>query len=152
MIKLKNLRLRQATAEDSEFAYQTKKAAFGEYVEQVWGWDEVKQRQIHERRFISQDIRVIQVSSIDCGIMATSREPDCIKLNQLFILPEYQSKGIGTACLKQLIEEADTVNLPVRLRVAKVNSRAFSFYQRQGFSCHGEIDTHFLMERLPLEQ
>jgi hypothetical protein len=36
-----NLRLRKATARDSEFAYLTKKAAVGGYVEEVWGWDEV---------------------------------------------------------------------------------------------------------------
>jgi len=35
-----NLKLRKATANDSEFAYRTKKAAFRKYVEQVWGWDE----------------------------------------------------------------------------------------------------------------
>jgi hypothetical protein len=40
-----NLRLKKATANDSEFAYRTKKAAFRKYVEQVWGWDEEEQRQ-----------------------------------------------------------------------------------------------------------
>jgi hypothetical protein len=35
-----NVKLRKSTPDDSEFAYQTKKTAFREYAEQVWGWDE----------------------------------------------------------------------------------------------------------------
>ena len=142
-----DLQLRKATTGDSEFAYQTKRAAFKEYVEQVWGWDEDEQREMHERRFSSQDFRVIQMSGTDVGIMAVVRQPDCVRVNQIFILPEYQEKGIGTACMKHVIEDAAVLNLPVRLRVLKVNHRAIAFYQRSGFRSTGENDTHVLMER-----
>jgi GNAT superfamily N-acetyltransferase len=143
-----NLRLRKATADDSEFAYRTKKAALRKYVEQVWGWDEEEQRQLHERRFASHDFQVIQASGIDIGILAIVRKPECVKLNQLLILPEYQSRGIGTACMMRIIEDAAASELPVRLRVLKVNSRGAAFYQRLGFRSIGESDTHLLMERL----
>lgn len=144
---MNDLRLRKATGDDIEFAYQTKKAAFRRYVEKVWGWDEKEQRQLHERRFSSQDLYVIQASDIDVGILATVREPDCVKVNQLFILPEYQSRGIGAACMMRVIEDAETLKIPVRLRVLKVNSRAIVFYERLGFKSIGEIDTHIMMER-----
>jgi GNAT superfamily N-acetyltransferase len=143
-----NLRLRKATVADSEFAYRTKKAAFRKYVEKVWGWDEEEQRQLHERRFASQDFQVIQVSGIDVGILAIVRQPDGVKVNQMFILPEYQSKGIGAACMMRIIEEAAVSGLPVRLQVLKVNKRAVVFYQRLGFRSIGESDTHVIMERL----
>ncbi|UCH42866.1 MAG: GNAT family N-acetyltransferase [Dehalococcoidales bacterium] len=144
-----DLRLREATTDDSDFAYQTKKSAFREYVEKVWGWDEDEQRQLHQRRFASQDFRVIQVSGIDVGILAIVRQPDCVKVNQMFILPEYQSRGIGAACIKHIIEDAAVSRLPVRLQVLKVNKRAATFYHRMGFGNTGETDTHVLMERLP---
>lgn len=134
-------------ADDSEFAYRTKKAAFRKYVEKVWGWDEEEQRQLHERRFASQDFRMIQLGGIQVGIMAVVLCPDCLKLNQLFLLPEYQGKGIGTECMMRIIEEAHGLDLPVRLRVLKVNGRALAFYQRLGFTSIGETDTHVLMER-----
>ncbi len=146
---MSNLRLRKATADDSEFAYQTKKAAFRKYVEKVWGWDEDEQRQLHERRFASQDFQVIQVSDINVGILAVVRQPDCVKVNQIFIVPEYQSRGIGAACIMRIIEDAAVSKLPVQLQVLKVNSRAVTFYQRLGFRSIGESDTHVLMERLP---
>ncbi|MFC1932900.1 GNAT family N-acetyltransferase, partial [Chloroflexota bacterium] len=144
---MNNLRLRKATADDSEFAYQTKKAAFREYVKKVWGWDEDEQRQLHERRFASQDFQLIQVSGINVGILAVAWQPDCVKVNQMFIVPEYQSRGIGAACIMRIIEDAAVHKLPVRLQVLKVNNRAVAFYQRMGFRCTGESDTHVLMER-----
>ncbi len=142
------LRLRKATADDSEFAYRTKKAAFKEYVEKVWGWDEEQQLQLHELRFASQEFQVIQVSGIDVGIIAIVRQPDCVRVNQLFILPEYQNRGIGAACMMRIIEEAVASELPVRLQVLKVNSLAVTFFQKLGFGSIGESDTHVLMEKL----
>ena len=86
---MKNLRLRKATDNDDEFAYQTKKAAFREYVEKTSVWNEDEQRQLHQRRFALHDFRVIQLSDVDVGIIAMSRQPDCIRLHQMFILTEY---------------------------------------------------------------
>lgn len=144
-----NVNLRKATTDDSEFAYETKKAAFRLYVEMVWGWDEAEQRQMHERRFADQVFQVVQVSGTDIGIMAIVRQPDFIKVNQLFILPHYQGKGIGEICMMKIIGDSKKNNLPIRLRVLKVNQRAASFYHRLGFVDIGENDTHIMMERLP---
>jgi ribosomal protein S18 acetylase RimI-like enzyme len=142
-----SVRFRRATALDSEFAYRVKKTTLAEYVRQVWGWDEEEQRRLHQRRFASQDFQVIVVSGADVGILALSREPDCLKVNQLLVLPQYQGKGIGTACMKHVIEEAATSRLPVRLHVLKANRRAAEFYRRLGFSDTGLDDTHVQMER-----
>ncbi len=144
---MSNLILRKATADDSEFAYLAKKAAFREYVEKIWGWDEKEQRQLHERRFARQDFHVIQVSGVDVGVIAIVRQPECITVNQMFILPEYQNRGIGTACMKSIIQDAVASGLSVRLRVLKVNGRAIEFYRRLGFKSINESDNHVIMER-----
>jgi ribosomal protein S18 acetylase RimI-like enzyme len=138
---------RRATPQDSEFAYQVKKATLAEYVRQVWGWDEAEQRRLHQRRFASQDFRVIAVSGVDVGILALSREPDCLKVNQLLVLPEYQGKGIGTACMKHVLQEAAAHKLPVRLQVLRANPRAAEFYRRLGFSKTGLDETRFQLEK-----
>ena len=83
---MNRITLRKASPNDSEVAYCVKRAAFKEYVEQVEGWDEDEQRQLHERRFGAQDFRVINFAGIDVGIMAVVVEPDCVKVNQLFLL------------------------------------------------------------------
>jgi GNAT superfamily N-acetyltransferase len=143
---MNSLTLRKASPNDSEFAYCTKRAAFKEYVEKVEAWDEDEQRQLHKRRFGEQDFRVINHAGIDVGIMGVVKTPDCVKLNQLFILPEHQGEDIGRRCMLLIMEEARQLGLPVRLRVMKVNPRALAFFQRLGFVRIDETDTYHLME------
>ncbi len=144
---MNELRLRKATADDCEFAYRTKKAAFREYVEKVWGWDEDEQRELHQQRFNAQDFRVISLDGKDVGIMAVLLQGDCLKLNQLFLVPGHQGKGIGRECMLRIMGEALELGLPLRLSVLKANPRALAFYRRLGFVRTGETDTHILMEK-----
>lgn len=143
---MNNLKLRKASTDDKEFAYCVKRAAFRQYVEKVSGWDEVEQRQLHDERFSVQNFRVINLAGTDVGIMAVAMAPDCVKVNQLFLLPEHQSRDTGRRCMLLIMAEARQLGLPVRLRVLKVNPRALAFYERLGFVLTGETDTHDLME------
>ena len=43
-----------------------------------------------------------------------------------------------------VMEQAREIGLPIRLRVLKNNPRARAFYERLGFGCVGETDTHDL--------
>ena len=144
---MSNVKLRRAIAEDSDFAFAVKKAAFRKYVEKSWGWDEDTQRQIHERRFETQDFRIITWGNVDVGMIAMAIEPECMRVNQLFILPEYQSIGIGSDVLHGIFYEAAELGMPVRLQVRKDNPRAVSFYKRNGFAQYDSTETHFLMEK-----
>ena len=145
---MKELSFRKALANDSEFVFTVKKAAFREYIEQVWGWDDDYQRELHNRRFDSQDLRIIQFHGTDVGFLATSSTSDTLKVNQLFILPEYQGKGIGSVCMTRIVDDASLEMKSVALQVLKVNTRGITFYQRLGFSIVGESSTHFQMEKL----
>ena len=144
---MEELKLRKARATDSEFVFAVKKAAFREYVEQIWGWDDTYQRDLHNRRFGSQDIRIIQFHGTDVGFLSTSVEPDTFKVDQLYILPEHQGKGIGAACMKRIIDDATLEQKSVTLQVLKINTRATAFYQRLGFTTVDESATHFQMRR-----
>lgn len=141
--------LRPAMPEDSDFAYRANRAAFRVYIEQIAGWDEAAQRELHERRFSTQTYRIISTDGADVGILASEVLPDCLKLNQLFILPEHQSRGIGRQCMLLVMSEARELRLPVRLRVLHVNSRALDFYERLGFTRVGQTATHHLLECQP---
>ena len=144
---MEGLSLRKAHANDSEFVFTVKKAAFREYAEQVWGWDDDYQRELHNSRFVSQDSRIIQFRGTDVGFLATSSTPDTLKVNQLFIFPEYQGKGIGSACMMFILDDASLEGKPVALQVLKVNTRGIAFYQKLGFLIVGESSTHFQMEK-----
>jgi GNAT superfamily N-acetyltransferase len=144
---MESVTLRQAGPSDSEFAYAVKKAAFRQYVEQVWGWDEEEQRRLHEQAFTWQNCRIINVAGTDAGIMAVVTKRDCIAVNQIFLLPEHQGRGIGRQCMSLVTEEARELGLPVRLRVLKVNAPAQAFFRKLGFARTGETDTHLLFEK-----
>ena len=141
-----NIEFRKAEKGDSELAYQIKKSAFREYVEMVWGWDESFQVNAHNRRFDSQNILIVQYKGIDIGVIAIDKDPDCIKLNQLYLLPDFQNKGIGKACVEKIIKEMKPKSVPLRLRVLKVNNRALSFYMRLGFQITDSDETHDYLE------
>ena len=146
---MEELKVREAQATDSEFVFAVKKAAFREYVEQIWGWDDTYQRDLHNRRFASQDLRIIQFHGTDVGFFSTSNTSDTLKVNQLYILPEYQGRGIGAACMKRIIDDANLEQKPVMLQVLKINTRATAFYQRLGFTIVNENSTHFQIKRHP---
>jgi ribosomal protein S18 acetylase RimI-like enzyme len=143
------LKFRKVHAIDSEFVFAVKKAAFREYVEQIWGWDDNYQRDLHNRRFASQDIRIIQFHGTDIGFLSTSNTSDTLNVDQIYILPEYQGKGIGAACMRRIIANASLEQKPVALQVLKINTRATALYQRLGFTTINENSTHFQMKRLP---
>lgn len=141
--------LRRAAPGDSEFAYRVRQAAHRPYVERSGGWDEGRERKLHERRFAEQEFRVIALNGIDVGIVALATDADCLRVNQLLVLPEYQGRGVGRRCMLLIQDEARRLGVPVRLRVLKVNPRALAFYVRLGFRPDGQSATHHLTEWRP---
>ena len=143
----RRLVLRPAEAEDSEFAFGVRAAAFRPYLEQTHGWDEGEERRRQERRFREQEFEVIEWEGVAAGIVALAMSEDCLWLKQIGIAPSHQGRGIGGACLRRLLERAEKRGVPVRLQSLKVNPRALAFYERHGFRRTGETDTHYLLER-----
>ncbi len=138
--------LRQATPEDTEFAFLTMEKAFRIYLEPVFGWDDSVQREKHRERFSPERNRIIMDSGEDVGILRTYPDDQFQKLSQLFILPEYQGRGLGESVLKIVLQEARERDLPVRLMVLKNNPRAIQFYKRFGFETIDHDENHFTME------
>ena len=141
--------IRKARVNDSEFVFAIKEKAFREYVEQVSRWDESHQRDLHNTRFAKHDFRIIRFRGINVGFFATSNTSQAVKLHQLFILPEYQGRGIGSACMTRIVKDANLAQKPVKLQVLKINTCAIAFYQRLGFTIADEDSSHVQMEKLP---
>ena len=146
---MEELSFRKARASDSEFVFAVKEAAYREYVEQVWGWDDKYQRERHNKEFASHDFHIIQFNGTDVGILVTSHTSDALKINQIYILPEYQGEGIGSACMTRIVDNASLEQKSVTLQVLKVNTRGIALYQRLGFTIVGEDSIYFQMEKSP---
>jgi GNAT superfamily N-acetyltransferase len=132
MIDYSLIRLIPADETYREFSYQVKKAAEGEYITLMFGWDEDVQRDFHARAWQDQKPDIIAYDGKPIGTIATIESEDCIELGQFFILPDYQNKGIGTYLLKSIIDKADQVGRNVTLKFLK-NNPVESLYARHGF-------------------
>ena len=140
------IHLRPATEADYEFCYDVKKNAIGQYVAQIWGWDEAFQREFHRGDFQTMRPDVVVYGDLDIGTFEITRHADHIHLGEFYLMPQFQRRGIGTFLLQQILEEATENNLLVRLEVLK-NNPVQSLYQRHGFVVSGQREHHFLMER-----
>jgi GNAT superfamily N-acetyltransferase len=98
---------RPATPADSEFCYQLHKAAMGDYITAVWGWDELVQRAFHIHAFTPHRWRVITVEGADIGAIDVEHRPGESYLARIEIHPGYQGRGIGAQLISTLIDEAE---------------------------------------------
>ena len=127
------LTVRNAEISDSDFAYQTREKTMRKYVEQTWGqWNEDEAR--HQ---IDEDIRLLRLNIIErnrkaVGMMRIDEHSTHLAIDQLFLLPEHQGQGIGTALIHRVLDRAKEMQVPVRLWVLRVNP-AQSLYRRLGF-------------------
>ncbi len=77
----------------------------------------------------SWDLQVADHQGQIVGLLAL--KPSLNRIDQLFVAPEYQSRGVG----RRLLEFAK-IQMPkeIWLRTAEKNARAIAFYTRAGFS------------------
>jgi GNAT superfamily N-acetyltransferase len=136
---MNNVSLRTATSNDVAFARHVTEACMRDYAEQAWGsWDGRADLQLAFDE-------VIQFSERDIGLIGINRGSDCWFLDKLYILPDYQNRGIGGYLLRRLIDDAHAAQVALRLTVLEVNP-ARRLYERHGF-----VLTHTISPRHHME-
>ena len=137
-------RLRQATAADSDFIYRLVERTMRGYVEQIWGSfsEEYNRKQVAEQIAVYS---IVELGGNDVGALAVERHDTHIQLAQIYILPDYQNRGIGTSLVRDLVGEARRSGKPLRLRVLSVNP-ARALYEREGFRVTQSTPERFFME------
>lgn len=141
--------LRTATTAEGEFAFQVWKAAMEPYIAATWGWDENAQRQRQHEEFSHRPYRIVEVGGHPIGTLIVNHAPDHLYLSGLYLLPEHQRQGYGSRVLEGLLAEGQAHNLPIRLRVLKVNPQARHLYERAGFIALSEEEVCTVMEKAP---
>ena len=142
--------LRPATKADTEFLWTLRQRVMKENVEQTWGkWDDAQQRKFFDRGFVPKDTNIIVVDGEAVGRIDINHSHMEIFLSIIELMPEVQRKGIGSAVMRSLMEEAKTARLPIRLQVLKANTGAHKLYEHLGFKSLGETTTHHLMVFAP---
>jgi len=143
-------RLRSARPGDYAFLYDLHRKALGESIAASWGWDESKQKQLFDDRFDPARTQVIVLDNNDVGELAVEDRGCDLFVTRLLLLPEHQRKGIGTAVVWELLEEAQRREIPIRISLAKPNP-ARAFWERLGFVLTGEDRHHYFLVASPME-
>lgn len=131
--RMKNISLRIATADDASFALNCETETMRPYAIATWGeWpeDRIRSRAFENARAGKTAIVLLDEEPI--GIFRVERNTSSYDLKQVFLLPAYQRRGIGSFLVTDLLEEAKAASVPVGLRVLKVNP-ARNLYKRLGF-------------------
>jgi ribosomal protein S18 acetylase RimI-like enzyme len=125
--------LRPAAPSDLDFLFALYSTTMRDVVEQTWGWDEAWQRTDFVKRFAESVVSVVEVAGRAAGTVWVQWTPDCLYICELQVSPEFQGRGLGTAVLQHMIEQAASRGLPVELAVVPANPRAKGWYERVGF-------------------
>ena len=141
-----DLALRRASAADADFVYRVVEATMRRYVEQTWGsFSEELTRKGLAEMIASGNCSIIEFEGAAIGVLSVERLADHIKLDQLFILPSHQNRGIGTSILREIVQEARRARKPVRLRLLAVNP-VRRLYEREGFRVTSTTPERIYME------
>src|SRR5712691_9212836 len=87
----------------------------------------------YRSQFPDAGCAIVEFAGEPIGRIVVDRPGDRLHLVDIALVPGYRNRGIGTAILQALIDEAQAVRLPVRLNVAAGNAPALRLYRRLGF-------------------
>ena len=140
-----DISIRRAQSSDSEFAYEAL-LTMRSYVESTWGdWLEVNGRSRTAADAQAGRSQIVQLGSVPVALLCVDEFETHLQLDQLYVIPRYQRRGIGAYVLGLVLADARKSRLPVRLRVLRVNP-ARHFYHRHGFRVVSETPERFFME------
>ncbi len=119
-------------------------------------WDTTQQHAFLQMQFNAQnksyrmqypdaEYMVILRDDVAIGRLIVNRMDGEILLIDIALLPEYRNSGLGTALIRQLMDEARDKHIPLRLHVETFNP-ALGLYERLGFVKIGEMGIYNEME------
>lgn len=132
---------RAALPSDAAFIYELRKAGLRTYVEHLWGWDEAEQIARFQAHFDPSRYQVVVVASGDVGAICVEWGTDQVFLADIAILPDWRGRGLGTALITAVLQEAQQREIPVALQVLKGNP-ARQLYERLGFRVVAATPSH----------
>ena len=118
-------------------------------------WDKAMKRAFVEQQFAAQDahyrenypgatLDVIEVDSERAGRLYVHRGQRDIRIMDIALAPAFRGRGIGSALLHALIDEAGDSDRMLSIHV-EMNNPARRLYERLGFGPAGEHGVYVLM-------
>ena len=99
----------------------------------------------YQKHFADGTFEIVLWNEAPIGRLYLHRRTDEIRIVDIALLPQHCGKGIGTAILQEILSDATSSGLPVRIHVEKFNP-ALRLYRRLGFTEIGDQGVYLLME------
>ena len=143
------LALAPASEDDFEALFALRMAAMRESLQRLGRFDPQRARERLSRAFEPGHTRHILLGGEPVGFIVLLPMADHLVLDQLYIQPQAQRRGVGSWVMAQVLAEADRLAQPVRVMALKL-SDANGFYLRHGFVLQreSEWDLHYLRPAL----
>ena len=103
------------------------------------------QRRYYQQAYPGARYQVVEVQGQAVGRIVVARDAQCLLLVDIALMPSSSGRGIGSALVRALQEEAARAGLALRLHVALENP-AEALYRRLGFKETGLSGMHREME------
>ena len=91
---------------------------------------------------------VLFLAGQPAGRLYLDRRDEELRILDIALLPEHRNRGIGTALIREVMDEAASAGKPVRLHVESFNP-AYRLYTRLGFTPISDTGVYTLMEWRP---
>lgn len=139
------MNVRLAIASEQPALFELHRSAFRWHIESLWGWDEAWQRENFAIEFAATTTFILEKDGRIAGYIQLMDEDKRIYVQNIALAEDFQGKGLGTWLLKGLQLDAASRKALLQLSVFRTNARAQRFYERLGFLCVGETQTHIEM-------
>lgn len=123
-------------------------AAMRDSLTKVGRFDPNRARERFASGFNPESTRFINFGGLRVGFVVVKPEAGGLKLDHLYIEPDYQGRGIGGKVLQTIFNTADQLRLPI-LVTALRDSESNSFYKRHGFKYQDETEWDINYIRMP---
>jgi ribosomal protein S18 acetylase RimI-like enzyme len=116
-----------------------------ESLERVGRFDPIRARERFISSFEPRNTHHIDVSGKRVGFVVVKHHNNELLLDHLYVIPDAQGSGIGSAVLDHIFKEADAAALPIRVGALK-ESASNRFYIRHGFRFveSSEFDNYYV--------
>lgn len=142
----KVVQLRVARRIDFKFAWSLYEGLMRPLTEELLGqWNEPAQKRVVEMALAQAGAFIVVKDELDAGWMQVIEVPDHLYLAQIYVVSPFQNHGIGTAILRELIDNVRETSQSLTLDVMK-NNRARLLYERLGFKVVGQSDYKLTMQ------
>ncbi len=137
--------LQEVSDGDGEELATLRVQAMRESLEKVGRFDPHRARERFLSGFSPNDARHVLDSEIRVGFIVVRQLGVELLLDHLYIHPEHQGRGIGSAVLAAVFAQADSLGKNVRVGALK-QSRSNEFYVRHGFVAieQSEFDNYYV--------